>query len=155
MKGFNVLQLKLYWSQTHEIKGKCKFNLYFIFQIINTNNRSQRLFFLPLLNPRFHRGNLPKIFNQPYASQKTVCSRQNLFFLQNKELNNSIRVDRHVKKQFKVFKLESNTLPYLQKQILAVFQQMSVKYLPFPHQCGNDQRSGSKQGAHLFLYRKC
>ena len=70
-----MLQLKLYWSKTHEIKSKYKFNLYFTFEIINIHNRScRKLFFLPFLNPLFHYSNLLKVFNWPYTSQKTVCS---------------------------------------------------------------------------------
>ena len=93
----------MYWSKTHEIKSKYKFNLYFTFEIINIHNRScRKLFFLPLLNPLFHYSNLPKVFNWPCTSQKTVCSNQNSFFLQNKGSNNPIWVGRHTKKQFKV-----------------------------------------------------
>ena len=95
----------MYWSKTHEIKSKYKFNLYFTFEIINIHNRScRKLFFLPLLNPLFHYSNLQKVFNWPCTSQKTLCSHQNLFFLQNKGLNNPIWVGRHTKKQFKVVK---------------------------------------------------
>ena len=93
----------MYWSQTHEIKSKYKFNLYFTFKIINIHNRScRKLFFLPLLNPLFHYSNLLKVFYWPCTSQKTVCWHQNSFFLQNKGLNNPIWVGRHTKKQFKV-----------------------------------------------------
>ena len=60
------------------------------------------VFFLPLLNPLFHYCNLQKVFNWPCTSQKTVCSHQDLFFLQNKASNNPIWVGRHTKKQFKV-----------------------------------------------------
>ena len=82
---------KLYWSKTHEIKSKYKFNLYFTFKIINIHNRScRKLFFLPLLNPLFHYSNLLKVFYWPCTSQKAVCSHQNSFFLQNKGLNNPI-----------------------------------------------------------------
>ena len=90
-------------SKIHEIKSKYKFNLYFTFEIINIRNRScRKLFSLPLLNPHFHYSNLPKVFDWPYTSQKTVCSHQNSFFLQNKGSNNPIWVGRHTKKQFKV-----------------------------------------------------
>ena len=103
MKDFNVLSLKLYWSITHEIKSKYKFNIYFTFEVIDIDHRScRKLFFLPLLNPLFHYNNLPKVSNWPCASQKTICSHQNSFFLQNKGSNNPIWVERHIKKQFKV-----------------------------------------------------
>ena len=88
----------MYRSKTHEIKSKYKFNLYFTFEIINICNRlCRKLFFLPLLNPHFHYSNLPKFSDWPYTSQKTVCSHQNSFFLQNKGSNNPIWVGRHLK----------------------------------------------------------
>ena len=91
------------WSKTHEIQGKCKFNIYFTFKIINIHNRScRKLVFLPLLNPLFHYRNLLKIFNWSCTNQKTVCLHRNSFFLQNKGSNNTIWVGRHTKKQFKV-----------------------------------------------------
>ena len=97
-----MLWLKLYWSKTHGIKSKFKFNLCFTFEIINIHNRScRKLFFLPLLKPLFHYSNLLKVFNWPCTSQKTVRSYQNSFFLQNKGLSNPIWVGRHTKKQFK------------------------------------------------------
>ena len=40
----------MYWSKTHEIKSKYKFNLYFTFEIINIYNRSCRKFFFPFLS---------------------------------------------------------------------------------------------------------
>ena len=93
----------MYWSKTHEIKSKYKFNLYSTFEIINSHNWScRKLFFLPLLNPFFHYSNLSKVFNWLCTSQKAVCSHQNTFFLQNKRLNNPIWVGRHAKKRFKV-----------------------------------------------------
>ena len=91
----------MYWSKNHEIKSKYQLNLYFTFEIIIHNRSCRKLFFLPLLNPIFHYSNLQKVFNWPYTSQKTICSHQNLFFLQNKGLNNPIWVGRHTKKQFK------------------------------------------------------
>ena len=116
MKDFNVLQLKLHWSKTHETKSKYKF---FTFKIVNTSpsklliliiDHAESCFFLPLLNPLFHHSNLPKIFNWPCTSQKTVCSCQNLFFLQNKGSNNPIRVGSHTKINSRLFKLDSKTL---------------------------------------------
>ena len=93
----------MYWSKTHEIKIKYKFNIYFTLEIINIHNRScRKLLFLPLLNPLFHYSNLPKVFNWLCTNQKTVCSHQNSFFLQNKGSNNPIWVGRHTKKQFKL-----------------------------------------------------
>ena len=92
----------MYWSKNHEIKSKYQLNLYFTFEIIIHNRSCRKLFFLPLLNPIFHYSNLQKVFNWPYTSQKTICSHQNLFFLQNKGLNNPIWVGRHTKKQSKV-----------------------------------------------------
>ena len=62
--------------------------LYFTFKIINIHNRSCRKFFLPLLNPLFIRATL-QVFNWP------VCSHQNLFFFQNKGLNDPIWVGIH------------------------------------------------------------
>ena len=92
-----VVLVKNSWN-----KSKYKFNLYFTFKIIHIHNRScRKLFFLPLLNWHFHYSNL-QVFNWPITSQKTVCSHQNLFFLQNKGLNNPICVGRHTKKQYKV-----------------------------------------------------
>ena len=67
-------------------------------------DHAESCFFLPLLNPLFHYCNLQKVFNWLRTSQKAVCSHQNLFFLQNKGLNNPIWVGRHTKKQFKVVK---------------------------------------------------
>ena len=94
----------MYWSKTHEIKSKYKFNLYFCFKIVNILNRSCRmLFFLPFLNPLFHYCEL-QVFNWPYASQKTVCSHQNLFFLQNKGSNNPIWVGSILKNNLRLFK---------------------------------------------------
>ena len=94
--------LKFYWSKTHKIKSK-----YLIFTLplklfILIIDHAESCFFLPILNPFFHYGNLPKVFNCPCTSQKTVCSYQNLFSLQNKGFNNPIQVLTHTKKQFKV-----------------------------------------------------
>ena len=101
----------MYWSKTHEIKSKYKFNIYFTFEIINIHNRSWRkLFFLPLLDPLFHYSNLPKVSNWPCTSQKTVCSYQNSFFPQNKGSNNSVWVGKHTKNNLRLFRLDSKTL---------------------------------------------
>ena len=94
-EGFQCAVTHVYCLKTHETKNKYKFNLYFTFEI-------SKLFFLPLLNPLFHYCNLQKVFNWPCTSQKTVCSHQNLFFLQNKGSNIPIWVGRHTKKPFKV-----------------------------------------------------
>ena len=96
------------WSKTHEIKSKNKFNLYFTFKIISIHNRScRKMFFLPLLNQIFHYSNLPKVFNWLCTSQKTVCSHQNSFFLQNKGSNNPIWVGRHTKNNLRLFSLDA------------------------------------------------
>ena len=87
----------MYCLKTHETKNKYKFNLYFTFEI-------SKLFFLPLLNPLFHYCNLQKVFNWPCTSQKTVCSHQNLFFLQNKGSNNPIWVGSILKNNLRLFK---------------------------------------------------
>ena len=102
-----MLSLKLFWSKAHEIKSKQKINLYFIFKIINIHKRScKKLFFLPLLNPHFHYSNLPKVFNWPCTSQKTVCLHQNSFFLPNKESNN-IELECILKNNLRLLKLDS------------------------------------------------
>ena len=99
---------------------KYKFNLYFTFEINNIHNRScRKLFFLPLLNPLFHYSNLQKVFNWPCTSQKTLCSHQNLFFLQNKGLNNPICIGRHTKNNIRLFKLDSKTLLVYQSAIMS------------------------------------
>ena len=98
-KGFQCLVTQVVMIKNSWNKSKYKFNFYFTFEIINIHNRScRKLFFLPLLNPLFHYSNLLKVFNWPCTSQKTVCSRQNSFFLQNKGSNNPIWVGRHTKK---------------------------------------------------------
>ena len=102
-EGFQCALTEVALVKNSEIKSNYKFNLCFTFEIINPQNRScRKLFLLLLLNPLFHYSNLPKVFNWPCTSQKTVCSHQNLFFLQNKGLNNSIWLGRHTKKQFEV-----------------------------------------------------
>ena len=107
-----MLQLKLYWSKTHEIKSKYKFNLYSTFEIINSHNWScRKLFFLPLLNPFFHYSNLSKVFNWLCTSQKAVCSHQNTFFLQNKRLIILFELEGMLKNDLRLFKLDSKTLP--------------------------------------------
>ena len=87
----------MFRSKTHEVKSKYKFNFSFTFKMTNIHNRSYRkLSFLPLVNPLFH------YCNWLCTSQKTVCSHQTLFFLQNKGSNNPIWVRRPTKKLFKV-----------------------------------------------------
>ena len=54
-EGFQCPVTQLYWLKTHEIKSKCKLNLYFTFKIINIDNRSCRklFFFFPSLTHFF------------------------------------------------------------------------------------------------------
>ena len=100
----------MYWSKTHKIKSKYKFNLYFTFEVINIHHRSCReLVFFHLPNPLFHYSNLPKVFNWPCTSQKTVCSHQNSFFLPNKESNN-IELECILKNNLRLLKLDSKAL---------------------------------------------
>ena len=72
----------MYWSKTHEIKSKYKFNLYFTFKIINIHNRSCRklfFFFLSLTHffitatyRRFSTG--PAQARKQYVRTKTCFS---------------------------------------------------------------------------------
>ena len=80
MKDFNVLWLKLYWSKTHEIKGKFKFNLYLTFKVINIHNRSCReLFFAPFLNSPFHCKTYWRISNSPAQARKQYARNKTRF----------------------------------------------------------------------------
>ena len=80
MKDFNVLWLKLYWSKTHEIKGKFKFNLYLTFKVINIHNRSCReLFFAPILNSPFHCKTYWRISNSPAQARKQYARNKTRF----------------------------------------------------------------------------
>ena len=79
MKDFNVLWLKLYWSKTHEIKSKFKFNLYLTFKIINIHNRSCReLFFVPVLN-RFIAATYWRISTGPAQARKQYAHNKTRF----------------------------------------------------------------------------
>ena len=102
--------LKFYWSKTHKIKSK-----YLIFTLplklfIVIIDHAESCIFLPILNPFFYYGNLPKVFNCPCTSQKTVCLYQNLFSPQNKGFNNPIQVLMHTKNNLRLFKRDSKTL---------------------------------------------
>ena len=104
-----MLQLKLYWSKTHEIKSKYKFNIYSTFEIINIHNRScRKLFFFPFLNPLFHYSNLLKVFNWPYTSQKTVCSRRFSFKIKDQIILSEL--EGILKNNLSFFKLDSKAL---------------------------------------------
>ena len=80
-EGFQCALTEVALVKNSEIKSNYKFNLCFTFEIINPHNRScRKLFLLLLLNPLFHYSNLPKVFNWPCTSHKTVWLHQNSFF---------------------------------------------------------------------------
>ena len=102
----------MYWSKTHEIKSKYKFNLYFTFEIINIHNRScRKLFFLPLLNPLFHYSNLLKVFKWHCTSQKTVYALTKIYFSFKIKGQMLFELEGILSKNnLKLFKLDSKTL---------------------------------------------
>ena len=100
----------MYWSKTHEIKSKYKFNLYFAFEIINIHNRSRRkLFFLSLINPLFHYWNLQD-FNWPCTRQKQYVCTKTCFLFKIKDLIILFELEGILKNNLRLFKLDSKTL---------------------------------------------
>ena len=101
----------MYWSKTHKIKSKYKFNLYSTFTIINIDNISCRklFFFLPFLNPLLHYSDLLKVFNWPCTSQKTVRVK-NCFSFKIKDWIILFELAAILKNKLRFLKLDSKTL---------------------------------------------
>ena len=102
--------LKFYWSKTHKIKSK-----YLIFTLplklfILIIDHAESCFFLPILNPFFHYGNLPKVFNCPCTSRKQSVRTKTCFPFKIKDSVILFKFSRILKNNLRLFKLDSKTL---------------------------------------------
>ena len=111
MKNLNVLLLKLYWSNTHEIKSKYKFNLYFTFEIINIHNRPcRKLLFLPLLNPFFIIATYRRFSTGTPRARKQYARTKICFSVKIKDQIILFELEGILKSNLRLFKLDSKTL---------------------------------------------
>ena len=102
----------MYWSKTHEIKSKYKFNLYFTFKIINIHNRScRKLFFFFLSLTHFFITATYRRFSTSTAQTRNQYARtKTCFSFKIKDRIILFELEGILKNNLRLFKLDSKTL---------------------------------------------
>ena len=102
----------MYWSKTHEIKSKYKFNLYFTFEIINIHNRScRKFFFFFSLTHFFITATYQRFSTGPAQAKKQYVHTKVCFSFKIKDWIILFDLEGILKNNLRLFKLDSKTLP--------------------------------------------
>ena len=102
----------MYWTKSHEIKSKHKFNIYFTFKIINIHNRSCRklFFFFLSLTHFFITATYRRFLTGSAQARKQYARTKTCFSFKIKDWIILFELEGILKNNLRLFKLDSKTL---------------------------------------------